>query len=90
MNNFPTAEEVCETLELMGLFSDEENSTWSLIYRLTHCRERDERCKNPHDDWVEEFHKAQHYILNQNKAPKDPTKIHDVVNPYEKLKVSSN
>ena len=80
--NYPTAEEVWETLELMALFADEDDSIWSLIYCLTHCRERDGRCKNPHEDWVKEFRKAQDYWRNQNKAPRDPTKKHDMVSPF--------
>lgn len=86
MSNFPTAEEVCETLELMALFADEDDSTWRhcWIYRFTHCRAAAKRCKNPHEDWVKEFRKAQHYIRNANKAPRDPTKIHDVENPFLK------
>jgi len=84
-NNFPTAEEVCETIELMALFADEDDSTWNLLYRLTHCRKRDDRCKNHHEDWVEEFREAQAYVRNQNKAPQDPTKVRNIESSFGKI-----
>ena len=73
---YPTAEEVCEVIELMALIGDDadENPFASLCYRMTHCREAQKRCGNAHEDWVAEFRQQQEYWRNANKPPSDPTK----------------
>lgn len=77
-----TAEEVCRTLELMTLHIDEE---WaSEIYTLLHHREGGACCRELSSNVIgaiEQSHKIKEYWENLNKAPADPTKIHNMEYP---------
>ncbi len=73
----PSAEEVCRIIELITMFNDEdENNYIDLFYRMTHIRENSSIC--PHNSWIQEFRRHQKFWINLNKAPNDPTKVHNL------------
>lgn len=89
MSKKPTAEEICRTIELMSMYADEDDSEigklYTFLYKITHCREGnhpfEDVCKNPHEDWIQEFRNHQEYWGNLNKAPGDKSKRKDLEEP---------
>lgn len=77
-----TAEEVCRTIELICLFTDED---WAEeIYELVHYRQGQKCCQgdSPHISIaISNSRKLQEYWENASKAPADPTKVHNMKYP---------
>ena len=70
----PFAERVCRTLEGIVLLDDFVDS--DMVYRFCHLARGE--CKNPHEDWLEEFRQVEAEVMRALASPAEKMKAeHD-------------